>query len=160
MNTLGIDISSHAIDLVLLNENDNTSAWTRLELDGGNSFDRTRDVPNVMPGTSWYEKHGVYLVAVERPFGASRKGQDIVRLIEGAVVACIPRHLALWEVTPSEWKQALGVSGNAKKEEAALRVIELADMIDLTWPQDAYDAWAAAHWARETNRALLERRAA
>jgi hypothetical protein len=55
VNTLGIDLSSRAIDLVLLDENEQRAQWQRVELEGATAFDRARDVANKMPQPGWYE---------------------------------------------------------------------------------------------------------
>jgi Holliday junction resolvasome RuvABC endonuclease subunit len=79
---------------------------------------------------------------------------------QGAVAAAIPERILTWESDPITWRRELGLNGNASKEECAAAVIDCGDTLPLDWPQDAYDAWAVAYWAREENRRRLERRIA
>lgn len=151
MNLLGVDLSSRAIDLVLLDENTDDAHWTRIQLDGKDAFERTRDVPAKMPRLAWYDANGVYLIALERPF--VRFGQDVIRLVQGAVLACLPRHIQTWEVTPSQWKPLLHIGIRDKpvpgnySVELQMSLIHEGD----PWPQDALDALGVALYARDTN---------
>jgi hypothetical protein len=151
VNVLGIDLSSKAIDLVLLDENANRASWTRLTLEGPNAFERARDVAEKMPQPGWYEAHGVYLVAIERPFVSH--GQDVIRLVQGAVLAEIPRELHVWEVSPSQWKSAMGIPVRQKPEWGDFPAdLQLAcSFADPPWTQDALDALGVALYARDEN---------
>ena len=154
-NVLGIDLSSKAIDLVLLDENANRASWTRIDLEGPSAFERARDVAGKMPQPGWYEAHGVYLVAIERPFlRASRN--DVVRLVQGCVLAEIPRKLHVWEVGQQAWKSHIGFKGKGKPPFTAFP--EIADPEDLfdAWSQDAYDALGVALYARDENARGIE----
>lgn len=148
MNTLGIDLSSKAIDLVLLDENENRASWTRLTLEGETAFDRARDVAQKMPQPGWYEAHGVYLVAIERPFVSH--GQDVIRLVQGCVLAEIPRELQVWEVSVSQWKKPLGIPVREKPHWSDFPVEFVHSSID-GWRQDALDALGVALYARDLN---------
>jgi hypothetical protein len=148
VNTLGIDLSSKAIDLVLLDENANRASWTRLTLEGPTAFERARDVVGKMPQPGWYEAHGVYLVAIERPFVSH--GQDVIRLVEGCVLAEIPRGLECWEVSPSQWKSALGIPIREKPDFDQFNNFLLSGSDD-EWPQDPLDALGVALYARDLN---------
>jgi len=158
-NTLGIDLSSKAIDLVLLDENRNASTWTRIDLEGATAFERARDVAAKMPQPGWYEAHGVYLVAIERPFSASRN--DVVRLVEGCVLAEIPHGLDVWEIAPQTWKAHIGFRGRGKPTRDAFPGILLTSrtyyggLLVLDPPQDALDALGVALTARDQNAALI-----
>jgi hypothetical protein len=142
---VGIDISTRAIDLVRLAENDDVADWLSIPLVGDNAWDRIRSIPQRMPHGSWWDN--IYLAAIEKPFGHGRDGT--IRLAQGAVIACIPSQLELWEVAPATWKSALGVPIRDKpgwdRFAPSLR--------DLTWPQDARDALAVALYARDINAA-------
>lgn len=156
-HVLGIDVSSHAIDMVLLDEDSNQAQWTRHELKGKTAFDRLRDIPLRMPKWGWYEDHGIYLIAIEAPYGRAQAG-TLAKLsrVFGAVVACLPRALdPVWEVPPHDWRRELGVPGNAPKTVCAARCIELGAYPE--WAdQNAFDAFAVARYAREVNRRGIE----
>jgi hypothetical protein len=94
----------------------------------------------------------VYLVAIERPFSASRA--DTVRLVEGAILAELPRDILVWEVAPHTWKSALGVPQKRKPVFSDFPadtnlVWDMPDEDELV--QDALDALGAAMWARDDN---------
>ncbi len=146
---VGIDLSSKAVDLVRLDENKDEATWVRLLLDGAKAWDRIRQIRGLMPPGSMFWDD-VYLVAIERPF--IRAGQDVVRLAEGAVLACIPAHLQAWEVSVSQWKKALGIPIREKPDASAFPgMLYTSGPNGEVWPQDAFDALGVALYARETN---------
>jgi hypothetical protein len=157
VNVLGCDLSSRAIDLVLLDENENRASWTRIDLEGATAFERARDVAEKMPQPGWYEAHGVYLIAVEEPMGFQSR---FLYRIQGAIIGALPREPVLWQVRPAAWKNALGLKQTQKPTRLsfgrpfsfidggsdATTVNNFAD-----WPQDAYDALGVALYARDLN---------
>jgi hypothetical protein len=154
-HTLGIDLSSKAIDLVLLAENSDTASWTRINLEGASAFERARDVAEKTPQPGWYEAHGVYLIALERPF--VRFGQDVIRLVQGCVLGALPTDVLVVEVAVSQWKKHLGVGIRDKPTAADFPGFELAvadpEQLerDGSIPQDAFDALGIARYARDVN---------
>jgi len=162
-SVLGIDVSSHAIDMVKLDETSNDAEWTRFELQGADSFTRLRDVRSAMPGVfTFYED--VYIAGIEVPKSRYLKTAAALFPVYGAVVACLPTRLQVWDVHPKTWRQSLGLLGNASKLEVATAVRQILwDTSERPyddwgrWKQDAYDAYAVAYHVRETNlRAILE----
>lgn len=148
MNTLGIDLSSRAIDLVLLDENQQRAQWQRVELDGATAFDRARDIPNKMPQPGWYDAHGVYLIAVEEPMGFQSR---VLYRVQGAILATLP-DVPVWEVRPAAWKNALGIKQTEKPTWADFPGMTSWDGFDaFGWPQDALDALGIALYARDVN---------
>lgn len=146
---VGIDLSSRAIDLVHLDENHDEAAWLSVPLDAGNAWDRTRQIPERMPASSWWDT--VYLCAIEKPFGPSRLAQSVLMRAQGAILAAIPQRIQVWEVTPDEWKHHLGIPRTEKPDWTRFAV----SLHDHTWPQDARDALGVALYARDTNAAAL-----
>jgi hypothetical protein len=140
---VGIDLSSRAIDLVRLDEDNDEAAWTRIELAGGNAFERTRSIPVSMPHGSFWDD--VYLCAMERPF--VRFGQDVIRLAQGATLACVPRNVEVWEVAVSQWKKHMSIPIRDKPSWDRFPM----SFQRMNWPQDALDALGVAIYARETN---------
>ena len=149
---LGIDLSSRAVDLVKLDETTNAATWQPLYLEGASAFERLRDVHDYMRAVAFDD---VYLVAIEAPMSRGQPG-TLAKLsrVFGAVVACIPRELEVWEVAPAAWRKELGLPGNASKDECA-EAVEILGRIYLStglrWSQDALDAYAVAYYAREVN---------
>lgn len=154
MNVLGIDFSSFAADLVLLDENADQAVWRRVTLPGATAFERTRELHARMPPPSWYVDNDVYLVGLEKPF--FRNGQDMVRLVEGAILACLPRALTVWEVSPSQWKPRLQLPIREKPDARAFAGMEYTSGPNgEAWPQDAYDALGVAVYCRDLNAEIV-----
>jgi Holliday junction resolvasome RuvABC endonuclease subunit len=159
-SVLGIDISSRAIDFVRLDETTNDATWERLELTGETSFERLRSIGDAGRwDIAWFED--VYLAIIERPKTRFMPSAAALFPVFGAVVALLPAKLELWEVAPTTWRHGLGLKGNAKKAEVAEAVRRLACGAEpehpiLDWPQDAYDAYAVAYWARAINQRGLD----
>ena len=153
---LGVDLSTMAVDLVRLDENTNEGHWDHLHLEGKTAFDRLRQVRRVMPGASFYDD--VYLVAVEAPMSRGQAG-TLAKLsrVFGAIMACLPAHLLVWEVMPAAWRGELGLSARASKEECQEAVLRLGAPYGWRSP-DAYDAYAIALYARELNARAITRR--
>ena len=155
---LGIDFSTHAVDLCLLDEETNAAEWKRLDLYGATALARLDGIHAHMPRSAWYEANNVYLVAIEKPFGHRHE----IGWTFGAIyswVAAFARvpvfgHVPIWAVAPHEWKQGLGLPGNATKDDCAQAVLELVRRFPHSLEphsQDALDAWAIAYFAREKN---------
>jgi Holliday junction resolvasome RuvABC endonuclease subunit len=162
---LGVDLSTHHIDAVLLSEDTNAATWSRFDLPGETALDRLLQVPLVLPQSSFYD--GVYLAAIEEPWGMRQPGTSAkLNRVYGAIIACLPAELQVWNVQPGAWRNELGLKGNASKEECAEAVWRLQSIenewttstlnIHSDWPQDALDAYAVAYYARETNRRAVE----
>lgn len=154
MRVLGIDLSSFAVDLVLLDETTAAAEWHRLELAGGSSFDRCRDVARVMPSRSWLEERGVYLVAIEKPTAASFVSAAAQFPVYGAVAVSLPASLLVWSFAPAEWKAALRIP--LARKPTADEIAAVVGDVAWTWPQDALDACGIAYAAREMNRRAIE----
>lgn len=151
---LGIDLSSKALDLCLLDEDDAGARWDRLPIPFTHSkVELGRAVADAMPGRSWYEHHGVYLIALEEPMGQNRQAIAALYTVLGAVAANLPHDIPRWTLRPAEWKLAIGLSGNAatSKGNEQLRSWALEYGADSEWPTDAQVALAVAWTAREIN---------
>ncbi len=140
---VGIDLSSKAIDIVRLDEDKDEAAWLRVDLGGLNAFERTRNIQVAMPKGSFWDD--VYMCAMERPF--VKFGQDVIRLAQGATLACIPRNVEVWEVAVSQWKKHLSIP---IREKPAWDRFPMSFHRE-NWPQDALDALGVALYAREVN---------
>lgn len=149
MNVLGIDLSSFALDLVLLDENTDEPEWIHLALEGETAFDRCRQVAAVMPSASWFEDKGVYLAAIEKPTAASFISAAAQFPVFGAVAVLLPRDLVVWSYRPAEWKAAVGIP-LTEKPTGELMATRVGGAV-AGWPQDALDACAVAWAAKQTN---------
>lgn len=153
----GIDLSSRAIDIVKLDEDTDQAEWFRFELEGASAWERTRQVRERLPGSSWWDD--VYLAAIETPFPDQ---QGVLRRVQGAVMACIPNRVVAWEANQAAWKRGLELKAKPTAEdvERLMPGIEFEGMRSVLWAvgmQDTWDAACIALWARETNRRGIER---
>jgi len=155
MNVAGIDFSSHAIDVVLVDvDGRQPPRWHRYPLTGADAFDRTRSVGNSMPGRSSAYWDNVLAVGIEHPAGKFGTG-PLMRL-QGAVLAQIPARMLVKAWPPGAWRKAVGLPGNASKQDVQGYVHKrhrsgwivsqgpTTSVSDLLWEQDACDAYCIA----------------
>jgi hypothetical protein len=165
----GIDYSTRAVDVVLVDENTGHATWHRTELEGADAFDRARGVPTggalLCDKYAWkgalytyaYDWDDVLAVGIEDPRGYNA---GVLYRIQGAILARIPRDTLVHPLVPSQWRTLCGMRGNASKAdienfanvsrmtkalrpEGNSRVLSLpGDYID--WPSDACDAYCVA----------------
>lgn len=134
----GIDFSTKAVDVVLLDEDSDTVEWHRFPLDGpGDAFDRSRLVRAAMPSRSWWEDHGVIAVGIEDPRGYS--AGHLYR-IQGGILQCLPADVLVQPWIPSVWRRLVGLAGNADKNAIAIHSRRLLGGVTPggEWPQDAH----------------------
>jgi hypothetical protein len=154
----GIDYSTHAIDVVTIDEDTLKPEWHRLDLRGQDAFERSRDARvALMPSMLPFDWDDVVAVGIEQPRG--NHGVTYLFRVQGAILASIPSATLVQPWNPSEWRKAVGLKGNASKQDvrdfasAELRR-ELRDSEGswgkpyedtmVGWPQDAMDAWCIA----------------
>jgi hypothetical protein len=152
----GIDLSTHAVDVVLLEEDSDAATWDRFPLQGDTALRRTRSIREALPGRSWWEDQSVYLMAIEYPAGRFIKSLAPLFRIQGAIIACLPVDIELWELPPGEWKRAFGLPGSASKEEVFAHVANLWSNGPLAILQDTADAYGIAYAARRLNQAAMK----
>jgi len=155
MRVLGIDLSSHAVDLVFIPyDTDGDPAWLRFHLVGSDAFDRARSVAEHMcgPHSSLYDD--VLAIGIEDP-----RGQNAGALyrVQGAILAQLPAHKLVEKWIPSRWRKAIGLPGNCTKAAVAQWAAQWIPA-GQSWPQDACDALAVAVATR--NAINLEEKAA
>lgn len=168
MNVAGIDISSFAVDVVLLDEDSDAATWHRFILDGATPFDRTRSLRGVFPPRSFWEDNAVFLVALEDPVGHHAHTAKALGLVTGGVAALLPRDLHVVQTQPSEWKRIFCGRGNATKPDIVAAchqrgfdstvgapAVNVAATRELA--QDAYDAYGIAWAVRRLNNEAIEK---
>lgn len=146
MAVAGVDFSTKAIDIVLLDDDTDAATWHRFELTGQDAFERVRAVKGAMPGASFWD--ATLAVGIEDPRGF---GAGSLYRIQGAILACLPRPLLVQPLIPSFWRRTVGLPGNASKQDIALWAA-LKGFMPVDPQQDAWDAFAIA-WA---TRSLIE----
>jgi hypothetical protein len=159
---LGVDLSTKAIDLVALDEdNPSVCEHRRVELSDEDKqwWDSSRYMLGFLDNSGarrWMHDHRIFLVGVERPYGPSRLSIASLHTILGAFIASLPRGIKAFEVSPADMRRELGLPGNCAKQYVYNQVVDrlLAAGQEETlrdWPLDAYDAWAAGHAALRIN---------
>ncbi len=119
----GIDASTLAVDLVLLDEDTRQATWTHCPLrpaieDGVlDDLRPSRSVRDALPGRSWLESQGVTQIAIEDPFSNRLDTAKKLARVIGAVSACLPQGIPVLLVTPVEMRQWLGITGRMNKEQ-------------------------------------------
>lgn len=154
MNVAGIDVSSFAIDIVLLDDDTDAARWYRINSDRATPFERARRIAALFPRTSWWDDRGVYLVGIEDPYSASKGVAKALGIATGTVAARLPARLTVIQTAPTEWKRLYTGKANASKDDVRLLGCEVAGRAD--WPQDAYDALGIACAVRELNNNAIE----
>jgi hypothetical protein len=139
----GIDFSSHAIDVVTLDEDTDRAEWHRFPLAGSDAFDRARAVRAAMPVGSFWDD--VLACGIEDPRGY---GAGSLYRVQGAVLGCLPARLLVQPLIPSSWRKTVGLKGNASKQDidafALAKMAAVEGMVKFSWPQDAMDAYCIA----------------
>jgi hypothetical protein len=141
----GIDYSTRAVDVVLLDEDTDAATWFRSELHGADAFDRARDVNRAMVddfGSEFWED--VLAIGIEDPRGY---GSGSLYRVQGALLSCLPCDTLIHPLIPSAWRKTVGLPGNASKDAvygfANFRRQQTDDPFDY-WAQDACDAYCIA----------------
>lgn len=151
----GIDYSTHAIDIVLVDENTERAIWHRFTLTtlpGWDAFDRARTIRANMPSRSWWEDRGVIAIGIEDPRGY---GAGHLYRIQGGILQTLPPDVLVQPWIPSQWRKANMIAGNATKQAVQIHSLRLVGTSKKTdeWPQDAHDA----HLIARATRSALER---
>ena len=143
----GIDLSTHAVDVVLVPLDGNEPPqWRRYPLDGPSSFDRARTVRDAMPPRTGGLWDDVLAIGIEDPRGHAA---GHAYRIQGAILSCLPQSVLVQPWIPSAWRKAVGLPGNASKDDVAVFTGQhRGDMLG-HWPQDACDAFCIALATRD-----------
>ena len=143
MSVAGIDLSTHAIDIVLLDETTDAATWHRVELAGHDAFERARSVRAAMfrgfVPSRWDD---VLAIGIEQPRG--RNALVALGRVQGAVLACIPRDKLVQPWNPSEWRKTVGLPGNATKFQVAEWALDRWEDYPFGVPFDGTDAYCIA----------------
>lgn len=146
----GIDYSTHAIDVVLIDENDaKPPRWYGFELDGHDAFARTRSIRDTMPGAASSFWQDVLAIGIEEAQGVQKATVAKLKAIQGGVLACLPSGTLVQPWVPAAWRKAVGLPGNAPKATVAdwvyLRAVASPGYTHVVgWPQDPCDAYCIA----------------
>jgi hypothetical protein len=135
----GIDYSTHAIDVVLIDEDTLKPEWHRRELQGQDAWERTRFVRAAVLGIP--ELDHALAIGIEEPRGY---GAGHLYRIQGAILSALHPQILVQPWVPSEWRKAVGLKGNASKVGVAVHANMLSFNATYDWPQDGADAYCIA----------------
>lgn len=160
----GVDISSFAIDIVLLDDDTDDATWHHFALRGSTPFERARNARLVLPGRSWWEDCGVWLLGYEDPVGHHAHTAKALGLALGAVAVLLPPSLVCVATQASEWQRKF--TGWKKQPRTSAERKELvrcrADELGFTPGKNsnATDAYGIAWVIRSLNDAAIQKGAA
>lgn len=170
MNYAGIDVSTLAIDVVLLDAETAAARHQSFPLNNGpgDYLARARRVPELLPVRTAWKDTGVCAIGVEKPMSSDFKAAVPLSVVLGAVLAVLPRdhQVPLFLFEPHLWKKwSLGGGfpgkGNAKKDEVRSWAVETWSDRPAGADQNAFDAYAIAWACRALHEQhLSERRSA
>lgn len=147
MNVAGIDLSTHAVDVVKLHTTSDEAHWHRFTLEGHDAFDRARTVRDALPCRTSEFWDDVIAIGIEHPAG--HHGTMPLLRVQGAILACLPPHLLVHPLPPSAWRKTVGLKGNATKDDVGRFSDDLCPRPSQDWPQDAHDAHLIARATRQ-----------
>lgn len=152
MRVAGIDVSTRAVDIVTVPfDQPGPPVHYRVELDGHDALERTRDAATRLPGAASVFWDTVLAVGFENPQsrGSSTATMYALQRVVGVVLAHIPARMLVSPIEPAAWRHAVGLKGNAPKPEVAAHVRERLGAEASGWPQDACDAYCIALATRD-----------
>ena len=149
----GIDFSTRAVDVVLLDEDTDAASWHRFELSGQDAFERARDVRRSFRPSSGILFEDCVAIGIEEPMmrgGGMSTAYSLYR-VQGAVIACLPPRTLVHPIKPSQWRKTVGLPGNATKQTVSdwtrghlYLTPGMGGFGYVDWPQDACDAYCIA----------------
>lgn len=154
----GIDLNSNVVDIVLLDEDTGDARWIRRRIDDGPSgddaFTRCRRLRDALPARTSWKDTGVLAIGIELPMSRSFSSVRAQGRVQGALLACLPVDIPVYELVPASWKKLALGNGRASKEDGATWCRQ-----HVRWapagqrlPQDAIDAACIAKAAEMRHR--------
>lgn len=155
----GIDYSTTGADVVILDADGGRAFHRQFTFFGKTSLARARNVPFALPSPDYWRDMGVVQFAIEQPM--SRGMNALIPLMRtlGAIHACLPPHIDVWEITAVDWRRELGLKMTAKREVSKAEALAFAldhwdnPPLHLSVDDNVSDAFCIA-WA---TRLILER---
>jgi hypothetical protein len=151
----GIDLSSKAIDVVLLDEDTNRAEHYRVRLDTqrGDATERIRRLRDLMPARGAWSDLGITMVALERPIAIH---SSVPLMVYGALLQVLPSAIPLLELRSDDWRTECGIAirkprdaGSDWHKREALRFAREQWLDCPPIDHDAADAFCIAWAARE-----------
>jgi hypothetical protein len=159
----GVDLSSEAIDVVLLDDDTDKAEWLHFPIayKGSNAFGAARNVRDTLTAGGltrggWVDR-GVWLVGLEDPYSFNTGTAKALALVTGALLACLPPQgaLEIRRTAPNEWQREFLQLGHplpkgTKQRKELVQRCARAHGFD-PGNQDACDAYGIAWATRRLN---------
>lgn len=148
----GIDFSSFAIDVVLLDEDTDDAEHHRIVLPKkADALTRARAVRDLMPPrTRWHDQ--AVAIGIEKPFSRNGRGGDTMAIVLGAIIASLPADLPLHLIRADDWRRACELKIRQPRADHKRAAIDFAGdrWADHPMPltSDCADAYCIAHATR------------
>jgi hypothetical protein len=157
----GLDYSSFAIDVVLIDEDtgDATHYRRRLDLPAAGALTRIRRTAEQMPPRSWWTDH-VVAAGIEIPFARAKGGGYALQLQLGAILSCLPAGLKLHMLRADDWRRACELPTRAQRARHKRNAVDFACRHWDSHPTPLDDNTADAYCIAHATRQLLDTRAA
>lgn len=156
MNVAGIDFSSRAVHIVLLEDDSDEASARVFELAGATPFERARSLRRIFPTRGFWEDNGVYLVGIEDPHSRANHTAKALGLAAGAIAALLPNAMTVIQTPPSEWHRIFTGNASASKE-----IVE--QHAHAIWPDppagaddNTWDAYGIAYAVRTLNNQAIQ----
>lgn len=157
MSVAGIDFSSRAVHLVLLDDDTNQAETYTYLLRGDTPFERARSLRSTFPTRSWWDDRGVWLIGIEDPFSRSKGVAKALGLSAGAIAALLPYPLTIVQTAPHEWKRVFTGYASASKGLVEDQARKLWNNPPDTADDNTFDAYGIAWAVRSINNLAVER---
>lgn len=109
----GVDVSSFAIDIVLLNEDGTDATHIRRRLDHptkASALTRVRRIRDQLPPRTDWNDQGILRAAIEKPYAAGQmRGNDMLMMAIGSVLQMIPQAVPVDLLRADDWRKACGL---------------------------------------------------
>ena len=157
MTVAGIDFSSRAVHVVLLEDDTDHASLRIFELHGATPFERARSLRRVFPTRGFWEDNGVYLVAIEDPHSRANHTAKALGLAAGAIAALLPNAMTVVQTAPSEWHRLFAGTAGASKDDVQARGRAVWPDPPAGCDDNAWDAYGIAWAVRTLNNTAIQK---
>ena len=157
MSIAGIDFSSRAVHIVLLDDDTDDAMLHVFELHGATPFERARSLRRSFPTRGFWEDNGVYLVGIEDPHSRANHTAKALGLAAGAIAGLLPNGLPVVQTVPAEWHRIFTGTAGASKETVGLHARAIWPDHPAEGDDNAWDAYGIAYAVRTLNNQAIQK---
>jgi hypothetical protein len=151
---MGTDYSTFGLDAVILDAEGGHAHWRSWSFDGTTSLERARAVRSALPSQFYWRDAGVVQIAIEQPMSRGKNALIPLMRTLGAIHACLPDDIDVWELTAVDWRRELGLKMTAKRAVSKAEALAFASMnwvnppLEIDTSDNVADAFCIAWAAR------------